>query len=32
VPTGELSGAVVASLARERDAIIRAVDFLLAGV
>jgi len=32
VPVGELSGEVVASLAQERDAVIRAVDFLLAGV
>ena len=32
VPVAELTGEVVASLASERDAVIRAVDFLLAGV
>jgi len=32
VPVSELGGEAVASLVRERDTIIRAVDFLLAGV
>jgi toxin CcdB len=32
VPRAELGGEVVTSLAHERDAIIRAIDFLLSGV
>jgi len=32
VPRGELDGIVVINLAPERDAIIRAIDFVLAGV